>query len=86
MVSDVSPRRAVDRGMESCKENRAILVPLRGPALLDHLGPPFLPQTSLPLQWACVLPKQQTGLPREGLEQPRGASGCKVRGAGAPQP
>lgn len=80
MVSDVSPRRAVTGGMESCKENRAILVPLRGPAS-GSPGPPFLPQTSSPAVGLCPLPAAQA-CPGKGWSSPEGQVGAKSEGRG----
>ena len=87
MVSDVSPRRAVDRGMESCKEKTAVLVPLRGPALLDHLGPPSCCRPASPCGGPvspqfCSLSQQQTSLTVKGWSSSEGQVGAKSEGWG----
>lgn len=82
MVSDVSPRRAVDRGMESCKENRAILVPLRGPALLDHLGPPSCHRPASPCGGPVSSPSSRQACPGKGWSSPDGQVGAKSEGRG----
>lgn len=82
MVSDVSPRRAVDRGMESCKENRAILVPLRGPALLDHLGPPSCHRPASPCSGPVSSPSSRQACPGKGWSSPEGQVGAKSEGRG----